>query len=136
MWCARSSCVGGGSAADLRGLIVFDWIADGFDYLFAKLDAIWQWFADVVVDFFTALWDVVVDAVSYLFEQVLSLAVAAANGLNLSGITANFGAFSSLPSGMLEVIQATGVGAALAVVAVALGIRFVLQLIPFVRLGS
>jgi hypothetical protein len=85
---------------------------------------------------FVAIWDLVKDGFSWALESVLDIAVSAAQSLDLSGITNNISSFGSIPGNVMQVMGAIGLGQALAVVVSAIGIRFLLQLIPFVRLGS
>jgi hypothetical protein len=85
---------------------------------------------------FTAAWDFIRDGVCWLFESVWDVAISVLSSVNVSGITAQLGAWGNLPPEVTSVLAASGVGPALSVIAAALLIRMLLQLIPFVRLGS
>lgn len=107
-----------------------------FNMLFAKISAVLKWFADLFISVFVALWDMFKDLFSWGFDQVLSIGVDAVNSLPLDGITSNVQGLGSIPANVLQVLSALGFGQALALISAALLIRFTLQLIPFVRLGS
>lgn len=111
-------------------------IGDFFSMLFTKLTAIVAWFGSLFVAVFTAGWDFVRDAFAWLFDQLLGVAVTALGALNLTGITNNVSSYGSIPANVMAVMSAIGLGVALGLIASALVIRFTLQLIPFVRLGS
>lgn len=107
-----------------------------FTMLFGKLAAIVSWFGNLWVAIFVAFWDIFRDVFAWFFEQGLTLAVSVIGSLDLSGITNNLTAYGSIPAGVMQVMGALGLGTALGIISSALVIRFTLQLIPFVRLGS
>lgn len=111
-------------------------MAAAFTALFAKLAAIVAWFGSLFVAVFKAGWDMLSDLVCWGFDGLLGIAVTAMNAVDLSGLNGAFGAWSQLPHEMLNVMGLMGLGAASAIVVAALGIRLLLQLIPFTRLGS
>jgi hypothetical protein len=111
-------------------------MGDLFTTLFEKVTAVVQWFADLFIAIFVAVWDLVKDFFCWCLDEVLKIAVSAINTLDVSGITVGLSAFGSIPADVLAVMGALRVGEALAIIAAALTIRFGLQLIPFVRLGS
>ena len=111
-------------------------MASAFSMLFAKLAAIVSWFGDLAVSVFKAGWDMLSDIVCWGFDGLLGIAVTAMNALDLSGLNGAFGAWSQLPPDLLNVMGLMGVGAASAIVVAAIGVRLLLQLIPFPRLGS
>jgi hypothetical protein len=106
-----------------------------FTMLFSKISAVVQWIADLIIAVFVAFWDIFRDAFTWVFEQGLTVASAAIGSLNLSGINANLN-YGSIPANVMLVMSCIGLGQALAIITAALVIRFTLQLIPFVRLGS
>lgn len=106
-----------------------------FTMLLAKITALVLWFSGLFVAVFVALWDIFRDIFAWLFEQMLGVAVSAISTLDLSGINANLN-YGSIPANVMLVMSCIGLGQALAIIASALLIRFTLQLIPFVRLGS
>lgn len=103
--------------------------------LLGKITALVSWFSALFVAVFVALWDIFRDIFAWVFEQGLSVASSAIGSLNLSGINANLN-YGSIPANVMLVMSCIGLGQALAIIAAALVIRFTLQLIPFVRLGS
>lgn len=111
-------------------------MAAAFTMLFAKIAAIIEWFGKLAVAVFKAAWDFVRDAVCWPFEEIMSIAVSAAQGIPLDGLSNQATAWGSLPGEILNVMGLIGVGTAVTIIAAAIGIRLVLQLIPFTRLGS
>lgn len=107
-----------------------------FTTLFAKIANVIEWFGKLAVAVFKALWDFIRDAVCWPFEQLLELAVSAVEAIDTSAVSGQTGIFGQIPAGVLEVMSAVGAGTCFAILAGALAIRFALQLIPFVRLGS
>lgn len=107
-----------------------------FTMLLAKIAAVIKWFSDLFVAVFTAIWDVVKDAFSWVFEQVIKVILDAVGGIDLTGLTGAAAAAGSLPGDLLNILGLLGVGTAITIITTAIGIRIVLQLIPFVRLGS
>ena len=110
-------------------------MAGFFTMLLAKITALVSWFSGLFLAVFVALWDIFRDIFAWLFEQMLGVAVSAISTLDLSGINANLN-YGSIPANVMLVMSCIGLGQALAIIASALLIRFTLQLIPFVRLGS
>jgi hypothetical protein len=106
-----------------------------FTMLFSKIAAVVQWFADLFVSIFVALWDIFRDMFSWVFEEALTVVSSALGALDLSGINANLN-YGSIPANVMLVMSCIGLGQALSIITAALVIRFTLQLIPFVRLGS
>ena len=67
---------------------------------------------------------------------MLTVATTAIGSLDVSGINSNIANYGSIPGQVMVVMSAIGLGQALAIISTALVIRFTMQLIPFVRLGS
>ena len=111
-------------------------LAQGFSFLLQLISDAVGWIGDLFVKVFEALWNMVTDSFVWVFDQVLGVSVTALSAIDVGGIQPALGAFGSLPSNVIEVLAAAGVGPALGVIVSAIGIRFALQLIPFVRLGS
>lgn len=107
-----------------------------FTMLFAKIAAVIQWFAALFVAIFVAIWDVLTDLICWVFEGFFDIAISAANSVDISGIENSLGVFADLPPELVNVLGLVGFGQAMGIIGTALVIRFVLQLIPFVRLGS
>ena len=104
--------------------------------LFAKIASIVEWFGKLFVAVFKAAWDLIRDAVCWPFEQIMDIAVGAVQALPLDGLSNQATAWGNLPAEILNVMGLIGVGTAVSIIASAIGIRLVLQLIPFTRLGS
>lgn len=106
------------------------------------LEALWsaligfaEWVLKLVKDVFIAVWDFCVDAVCYVFDKALQVAVDLANGLDVSRL--NIGdTWGTLPAEVLNILGLIGFGQCMGIIAAAIVIRLTLQLIPFVRLGS
>jgi hypothetical protein len=107
-----------------------------FTALFAKFSAVVAWFGSLAVAVFTAFSDLFKDIFAWVFEQVLGVAQGLINAVDLSGITQYSNLWQSGPAQTLEVLSALGLGTAFGIILAAIGIRLILQLIPFVRLGS
>jgi hypothetical protein len=111
-------------------------MVQGFTLLLAKFAAVLTWLGNLFKGVFVSLWDIGVDAVCWCLESSMKLAVDALNAFDTSAITSNLGAFGSIPEEALNVLALLGGGQAAAIVGSAIAIRFGMQLIPFVRLGS
>lgn len=107
-----------------------------FSALLAKFSAVLSWFGQLFEAVFTAAWDLIRDGACWPFEQLLSIVVSAMGALDVSGVSGALGIFHQIPAGVLEVMAAFGAGTCFSIVSAAIVIRLVLQLIPFVRLGS
>lgn len=107
-----------------------------FSMLLAKISALLGWIGALFVAAFAALWDLVKDAFAWLFEQVLKVAVSAIGAIDTSAIDAYAAQVGPLPAELLNILGLLGVGTAISIITAAIAIRLVLQLIPFVRLGS
>lgn len=111
-------------------------ISDFVDSILAKLNEIVTWFFNIFISMFRAIWDVLRDFVAWAFDQTLGVAVSALSAINVSGVSAGITAFGNIPANVMLVMSCIGLGQALGIITAALAIRFALQLIPFVRLGS
>lgn len=110
-------------------------MAAAFTLLFSKIAEVIQWFYDLFIAIFVALWDVIKDGFSWCFEQVMDIVVDAVSTVDVSGIS-SVGGWGSFPAEVLNILALLGVGQATTIIVTAIGIRLVLQLIPFTRLGS
>ena len=111
-------------------------IAAALGFILNKIVAALSWLGDLVKAAFVAVWDLLSDAACWVFEQVLTIVAAALNVLDFSALTQWVGSWSGLPAETLEVISAIGISTAFGIIVTAIGIRIMLQLIPFTRLGS
>jgi hypothetical protein len=89
----------------------------------AILQLIWCFLQDMIFRFR----DVWLD----LFDSLLTPADAMVTSLGTGGLS-----IQPIPDAYAWILGATGMSQALAIVAGAMGVRFVLQTIPFVRWGS
>lgn len=117
----------------------FSWLTESLTEYFkwAKdvLDAWYKWAADLIKAIFTAAWDMFTDAVSWLIEKLFEIIKAAIDAVDVSPLS-GFADGITLPPEILNVLQLSGTGTAIGIIVAAIGIRLVLQLIPFTRLGS
>lgn len=111
-------------------------IAQGLSWILAKIAAAVAWIGKLFVAVFVALWDFIRDAACWVFEEVLKISIAAANSVDVSAISGAGQWWSSVPADVLNIMGLIGLQYALGIVFAAILIRLVLQLIPFVRLGS
>ena len=107
-----------------------------FSMLFAKIAAALEWFGKLYVAVFKAAWDLIRDAACWPFEQVMEIVISALQALPLDDLSNQTTSWGNLPTEMLNIMGLLGVGTAVSIIASAIGIRLVLQLIPFTRLGS
>lgn len=105
------------------------------DWLKQALADMVKWIGELFKSTFKALWDILKDIFAWLVEQLLDMVVSAISAIDLSGLEGVDG-WGSLPSEVMNVMGLLGVGEASAIIVSAIGIRLVLQLIPFTRLGS
>lgn len=105
------------------------------DWLKIRIVQIIDWFADLFVAVFSALWDLISDAVSWTLDVCLGFAVDMANSINLGGLD-GYNPGAGLPEEIINVLQLLGIGTCVSIIGTAITIRLVLQLIPFTRLGS
>ena len=111
-------------------------MAAAFSILFAKIAAVVKWLGQLYVAVFEAAWDFVRDAACWPFEQLMDIVVSAMQAIDMTGLSSQVGAWGSLPSEISNILGLLGIGTASAIIVAAIGVRLVLQLIPFVRLGS
>lgn len=107
-----------------------------FSAIIAKIVGFSVWIGKLFVALFVAAWDFVRDAMCWPFEQILDIVKTAIESINVSGMTANINAWGSLPAEVSNILGLLGAGTAVTIISSAIGVRLVLQLIPFTRLGS
>lgn len=103
---------------------------------FSNIFPFFDWIPEAIKGAFLDLWEVVQDVFVWVLGSLLDLGITAANGLNLSGLPSVASAWAGLPPEVIEVMSAIGLTQALSIVISAIGIRLILQLVPFTRLGS
>lgn len=111
-------------------------IVSAIQYVLGKLVALARFLSDTVIQVFKDLWEFATDLPVWIFDQCLGIAESAIASIDVTAISSNLSAWGSIPSNVLEVTSALGVGQCAAVISSAILIRLGLQLIPFTRLGS
>lgn len=111
-------------------------IVQGITLLLSKLAALAGWLGELAVAAFSAFWLMLTDLFCWAFDAFLGLAVTLVAAIDLGGLTAYTADWAGLPSWTIEAMQAVGLTSAIGIVAAAIVVRVILQLIPFVRLGS
>lgn len=83
------------------------------------------------------LFDLLKDILFFFVEGLMSLTLIALEGMAGAFDGFNFAQYvSSIPSGTAYFLSSSGISEATGMIITSLGIRFLLQLIPFTRLGS
>lgn len=106
------------------------------DNLVNWLKSVLDWFVDLMYAAVLTVFDMIKDVFFWVVKTVLDLVMSVLDGLSEG---ANFDVsqyITSLPPEVTSVMGALHLGNCMALLGVALLIRLVLQLIPFVRLGS
>jgi hypothetical protein len=112
----------------LTGIFTF------FTSLLKKFVDLASWFLGVFKQIFIDIWNVVTDMFCWVLDSALSLASSILSAINVPFDPGTY--YSMIPAEMANVLGLIGIPQALAMIVAALIIRFTLQLIPFVRLGS
>ena len=109
----------------------------------AIIEAIWeailafaQWIFDLCKAIVLAVWDMQVDLFCFILDGLLGFVVAMLSAIDLGSLEGALDGWGGLPPEVYNVIGLIGLGHCFAIIGTAIGIRLVLQLIPFVRLGS
>lgn len=108
-------------------------------FLTSIATALQQFFNSIitlVTDIFTSFWTMITDFFLWVVDQVLTLVVSIVSAFDLTAITSKATAFGEIPSEVLNILGLLHFGECMVVIASAIGIRILLQLIPFTRLGS
>lgn len=106
-----------------------------FGWLATWLQGLLPWVWSVVKSIFKPFWDMFYDLICFVVEEVLGFAVAMVEKISVPAWDLN-ATLSGAPAELLGMMSMIGIPEALGIITTALGIRFALQLIPFVRLGS
>jgi hypothetical protein len=96
----------------------------------------WTALLDLVQKGFTSLLTMLKDVLLWVLDQLLSLVTTLLGAVDLSAITQNLGIFQQIPTDTLNIMGLLGFGQCMVIIGGAIVIRILLQLIPFVRLGS
>ena len=117
----------------------FDWLTrwptEFVDWLRDTLLAWYLWTSDLIRAIFTSASDFLSDAFCFVIDKGLDIVKAGMDSVDVSALS-GFADGVQLPPEIVNVMQLAGVGAATTIIVTAIGIRLVLQLIPFTRLGS
>lgn len=122
-------------------------ITDFITWLYETLKVIWQgisdfvksmWdvFLDLCKSFLLTVLDLLKDFLAWMFDQFFTLIEYLLHGLDSMLASLDFTPYLSLPPEVSNIMGLIGVGSAVSMIVGSLLIRFVLQLIPFTRLGS
>lgn len=106
-------------------LSFFEWFANIPDFIIA-----------VIYTIFTSLFELLKDLFFWIVDTLLTFAISLVGELDFSAVTQYLDSFGDLPAEIINILGLIGIGEAFAIIGAAILIRFLLQLIPFVRLGS
>lgn len=115
---------------------LIDTLIGFFTKLWKKVSDVLEWCVELVKDVFKAGWDFAMDVVCWAFDGLMGIVVSAVNAVNTSELNGASSAWGSLPGEVINVLGLLGIGQAATIIVAAIGIRLILQLIPFTRLGS
>lgn len=100
-------------------------------------DGLFGWVLVQLKSFLLTLWDILTDILLMVVDLFMSVGLYALEGmseaLELVNIT-NY--INDMPSEVLGIVNAIGLGEAIGMIMAAGTVRLLMQLIPFVRLGS
>jgi hypothetical protein len=101
---------------------------------FAEL---WNDFVDFSYSLLLSLLVMLKDLFYFILEQVFDLALLVLDGMGTLFNGLNISQYmSALPTQTISIISVIGLGEAMGMIVTCLSIRMLLQLIPFIRLGS
>lgn len=109
-------------------------MSDLIEWLFGAVYQIVAWalsFGKAVV---RAIWDMLSDVACWVFDQGMSLAISMASYLDISALEIHMDA--NIASATYNVMNLLGIQQVATIIVAAIGVRLLLQLIPFTRLGS
>lgn len=105
-----------------------------FTALLAKITAVLEWLLAVFMQIFKDLFNLIMDLVLFVFDSFLGIAVGAIKAIAIPFDPGTY--YSMIPPEVGSVLGYIGIPQAISIIVASLLIRFGLQLIPFVRLGS
>jgi len=115
-------------------------IVSAIGLVLGKIVAFAGWLLLVVAQLFLDGWELVTDLLVWGFDgvmQVVAAIVSEAEELpGFNEVDQATSGFSGLPAEVVNMLGLVGAGYALGIIASALGIRFLLGLIPFIRVGG
>lgn len=115
---------------------VLSWLSGIGAWFLATINSLLNWIYSLLKSFVFTLVDAFHDLFCWLFDQILSLLVSILHSIDITQLPVISDYVSALPPSLLSVMGLLGAGQAMSIIVVAIGIRLLLQLIPFVRLGS
>lgn len=92
-----------------------------------------QWLINLIIRLFDDVWSMVTDFFVWIFDKIADLVVSI---LTTTPAIIFPDLWALLPFDVANMLGLIGIAPALALIISSLGIRFLLQLIPFTRLGS
>lgn len=96
-----------------------------------------DWLVAQFQSFFLTLWDAAGDFFLWIMDMVMTLGVTILNGVTSVLELTDFTQYlSMMPIETLNIIQLLGLPTCVTMIMTAASIRLLMQLIPFVRLGS
>jgi len=106
-------------------------------WLLSWLNAFTAWIVTVIGSVFVGLWSMLTYFFIFVLDSLFDLVLYIVGGMSWDFTTFNPVTYwNQLPASLISVLNLIGVPIALGMIVTALGIRFILQLIPFVRWGS
>lgn len=119
---------------------ILSWIKQLVDDIFTEISDfiknMWTAFTDLLKSLVLTLWDMLADFFIFLFDIIFQFVLLLLDGLFTMFGALNIIQYIDFPPDVTNIIGLIGLGQCMSFIVVALTIRFVLQLIPFVRLGS
>lgn len=102
-----------------------------------------DWFANRWNDFIDFMWklllsvfDMLKDFFIWIMESIMDIAIGLLNGVGAMMSGLDIAQYSGLPPETAYTLNQIGLSQAMGMVITCIGIRFILQTIPFVRWGS
>lgn len=107
------------------------------EWLTTWFTSVWEAFERWAKSLVLTIFDVLKDVLYFILETLLEVVQLILNGLGSLFNAMNLAQYiSAIPPDVANVMGLIGIGQAMSVIVAAIGIRVILQLIPFVRLGS
>lgn len=111
-------------------------IANGLSMILAKFGAVLTWVGKLFLGVFESFWDILRDIPAWILEQLMGIISSSMGAIDVSSMQSLGSWWSAVPADVLNIMGLIGFGYAMGIIVSAIGIRLVLQLIPFTRLGS
>lgn len=109
-------------------------IFDFFTSILGKITGFAAWILEVIKRLFLDVWVMAYDFVCFVIEAALAVAIGALDLITVPFDPQSY--YQLIPADVANMLGYIGIPQALAMIVGALLIRFVLQMIPFVRWGS